>query len=102
MDLSYGDEFEGFRGEVREFLAGHWPLKGAETKLDFAEQAALFRSRAIAEGYLCRNIPKKYGGSEQAPDVLKAQILREEFGRARAPGEARGIGTMMLVPTLLE
>ncbi len=102
MDLDYGEEMEGFRNEVQAFLADAWPLKGDEAKLSFGEQAALFRARGIEQGYLCRNIPKKYGGSEQSPDVLKAQILREEFGRSGAPGEARGIGTMMLVPTLIE
>ena len=102
MDLSYGEELEGFREEIREFLDETWPLQGKEAELPNHQQAALFRGRAITRGYLCRNIPQKYGGSEQEPDVLKAQIIREEFGRVFAPGEARGIGTMMLVPTLLE
>jgi alkylation response protein AidB-like acyl-CoA dehydrogenase len=102
MDLSFGAEYESFRGEVQEFLGAHWPLKGDEAKLGLAEQAQIFRERAIEQGYLYRNIPKKYGGSEQEPDVLKGTILREEFGKVRAPMEARGIGTMMLVPTLLE
>jgi alkylation response protein AidB-like acyl-CoA dehydrogenase len=102
MDLSYGSEMEGFREEVRAFLEENWPLKGDEADLPFEKAAAIFRERAIEQGYLYRNIPKKYGGSEQAPDVLKAQVIREEFTRKWAPLEARGIGTMMLVPTLLE
>jgi alkylation response protein AidB-like acyl-CoA dehydrogenase len=102
MDLSYGEELEGYRDEVSSFLKDHWPLQGDEAKLGWNEQAILFRERAIEAGYLCRNIPKQYGGSEQEPDVLKAQIIREEFGRVHAPMEPRGIGTMMLVPTLLE
>ncbi len=102
MDLSYGAEYEAFREEVRDFLAASWPLKGDEAELGVEEQQKLFRERATEKGYLCRNIPKQYGGSEQPPDVLKAQILREEFSAARAPMEARGIGTMMLVPTLLD
>jgi len=102
VDLSYGEEYEGFRAEVREFLAENWPLKGEDAQLDEAEQMLLFRGRAIDRGYLCRNIPKQYGGSEQPPDVLRAQILREEFAQARAPGEVRGIGPAMLVPTLLD
>jgi alkylation response protein AidB-like acyl-CoA dehydrogenase len=102
MDLSYGEEFEGFREEVSKFLSANWPLAGDEAKLGLEEQAQAFRARAIDAGYLCRNIPKKYGGSEQESDVLKAQIIREEFGKANAPMEPRGIGTMMLVPTLLE
>jgi alkylation response protein AidB-like acyl-CoA dehydrogenase len=102
MDLSYGSEMEGFRDEVKAFLHGSWPLSGEEAELPLEKKAAIFRERAIAQGYLYRNIPVKYGGSEQAPEVLKAQIIREEFARKWAPQEARGIGTMMLVPTLLE
>jgi alkylation response protein AidB-like acyl-CoA dehydrogenase len=102
MDLSYGSEMEGFRDEVKTFIRGNWPLLGQEADLPMDKQAAIFRERAIAHGYLYRNIPQRYGGSEQEPDVLKAQIIREEFGRKWAPQEARGIGTMMLVPTLLE
>ena len=102
MDLSYGEELEGYRDEVAKFLGESWPLQGVEAELGLAEQATVFRERAITAGYLCRNIPKNYGGSEQDPDVLKAQIIREEFGKVSAPMEPRGIGTMMLVPTLLE
>ncbi|MEN8180998.1 MAG: acyl-CoA dehydrogenase family protein [Myxococcota bacterium] len=102
MDLSYGAEYEAFRDEVGAFLAEHWPLRGDEAGLSRERQAALFRERAGERGYLFRNIPKRYGGSEQPPDVLRGQIIREEFGRARAPTEARGIGPSMLVPTLLE
>jgi alkylation response protein AidB-like acyl-CoA dehydrogenase len=99
MDLSYGKQYEEFRAEVRAFLQANWPPKGAP---DRAEGARRFREVAIARGYLYRNIPKRYGGSEQEPDAIKAQILREEFSAAHAPMEIRGIGMMMLVPTLLE
>ncbi|MCS5637091.1 MAG: acyl-CoA dehydrogenase family protein [Myxococcota bacterium] len=102
MDLSYGSEMEGYRDEVKVFLEANWPLSGKEADLPMEKQASLFREKAISAGYLYRNIPRQYGGSEQEPDVLKAQIIREVFGRKWAPQEARGIGTMMLVPTLLE
>ena len=102
MDLSYGPEYDEFRGEVNAFLDAQWPLKGAEAELGLHEQAVAFRKKGIAAGYLARNIPKKYGGSEQESDALRGQVIREEFGRARAPMDAVGIGTMMLVPTLLD
>ncbi len=102
MDLSYGSEMEEFRSLVRGFLSENWPPSGDDKKLSRDEQTLRFRECAIAAGYLCRNIPKQYGGSEQESDVLKGQVIREEFTRAHAPMEARGIGTMMLVPTLLE
>ncbi len=102
MDLSYGAEYEEFRKEVSGFLKDQWPLKGEEAKADFNTQAITFRKRAIEAGYLARSTPKAYGGSGQEPDSLKGQVIREEFGRVGAPGDAMGIGTMMLAPTLLE
>jgi len=99
MDLSFGAENEAFRQAVRAFLDEHWkPVRGPE----LAAYVTAFRLKATEAGYLNRSIPKRYGGSEQAPDVLKAQVIRDEFGRARAPMEPPGVGTMMLVPTLLE
>ncbi len=87
---------------MREFLAAHWPPKGEDAKLPWTEGADRFREKAIEKGYLLRSIPKQYGGSEQPPDELRANVIREEFSRAHAPMEHRGIGPMMLVPTLLE
>jgi alkylation response protein AidB-like acyl-CoA dehydrogenase len=102
MDLSYGSEYEEFRVEVRAFLGENWPPKGDEADLPRDEAKARFRDRATAAGYLNRAIPRQYGGSEQPPDEIRASIIREEFSAVRAPGDVRGIGTMMLVPTLLE
>src|SRR5438105_9036769 len=98
MELSWGKHYEDFRGEVKDFLAGHW-AKGRDK-----DPAALkaFRAQAVEHGYLYRNVPRRFGGSEQAPDVLRAQIIRDEFARVRAPMEIGGIGMDMLVPTLLE
>jgi len=96
MDLKYSAEYEAFRAEVRDFLAKQWrPTR------DKAAIAA-FRRLATEHGYLNRSIPRAYGGSEQPSDVLKAQIIREEFVAAGAPREVGGVGMMMLVPTLLE
>jgi len=102
MDLSYGPEYESFRSEVRAFLEASWPPRGEAAKLSKREAAARFRDLATERGYLRRSIPRRYGGSEQPPDALRARILQEEFGRVHAPMDVRGIGTMMLVPTLLE
>jgi alkylation response protein AidB-like acyl-CoA dehydrogenase len=102
MDLSYGKQYEDFRAEVQAFLGRNWPPKGPEAELPKEEGARRFRARAIEQGYVARSIPKQYGGSEQDPDEIKATIIREEFMKLRAPGDVAGIGTMMLVPTLLE
>lgn len=93
MDLQYGSEHRQFRTQVREFLRAAWH-EGADV--------AAFRRTAVEAGYLYRGIPRRYGGSEQAPDILKARIIAEEFARAKAPSEIKGNGVQMLVPTLLE
>ncbi len=98
MDLSYGAEYEAFRDEVRAFIAGHWSRDDARDK----QRVTAFRLRATAAGYLYRNIPRRFGGSEQPADVLRAQVIHEEFTAARAPVEIYGNGVRMLVPTLLE
>ncbi|MET0362681.1 MAG: acyl-CoA dehydrogenase family protein [Sphingobium sp.] len=101
MDLSYGAAAEEFRGEVRAFLKAEWQPgdnRGADLKAYIRD----FRHRATDQGLLYRSVPKQYGGSEQPVDVVKAQVIREEFARARAPMEVGGNGMNMTVPTLLE
>ena len=101
MDLSYGAEAEAFRAEVRGFLADSWQpgeRRGGELK----EFIRAFRRAGVERGYLYRSVPKRYGGSEQPVDVIRAQVIREEFGKARAPMEVGGNGVNMTVPTLLE
>jgi alkylation response protein AidB-like acyl-CoA dehydrogenase len=101
MDLSYGAEAETYREQIRAFLAAEW--KPDERRGDaLREFVRAFRRKAVEEGYLYRSVPRRYGGSEQPVDVIRAQVVREEFGRARAPMEVGGNGVNMTVPTLLE
>jgi alkylation response protein AidB-like acyl-CoA dehydrogenase len=101
MNLSYGCEAEDFRKEVRDFLQRSWvPI--VSLKPANPEQIASFRQSATSAGYLYRGIPKRWGGSEQTPDIIRGQVIQEEFIRARAPMEVAGNGMNMLVPTLLE
>ena len=101
MNLKYSEEYVQFRAELRDFLKG-WPLSGDEAKLPTDEQEKLFRKRGIERGYVYRESPKIYGGSEQEPDVLKDRIIKEEYFASGAPGAITNQGTAMLVPTLLE
>jgi alkylation response protein AidB-like acyl-CoA dehydrogenase len=98
MDLDLGAEYETFRREVAVFLQANWP---DPSEPDPVRAAAAFRRRAVEQGYFYRAIPRRYGGSEQPPDPLRAQVIREEFARARAPRELEGAGVTMLAPTLL-
>jgi alkylation response protein AidB-like acyl-CoA dehydrogenase len=102
MDLAYGSEYEAFRVEVRGFLEQNWPPQGADADLPKREQVAQFRTKATDEGYLYRSHPKRFGGSEQPADSLRAQVISEEFFSVRAPMEVSGNGLAMFAPTLLE
>ena len=102
MDLSYGEMAEAFREEVKAFLSENWPSAAHLRGADLKQYIRAFRRKATDQGYLYRAIPKIYGGSEQPVDVIRAQVIREEFVRARAPMEVGGNGMNMTVPTLLE
>src|SRR4029453_2179731 len=101
MDLRYGERYEAFRAEVREFLRG-WPLTGAEAELPQKERESRFRARGIARGYVYRHIPAEYGGAGREPDVGIDQILSEEYALAGAPGARLTPGAGMPAPTLLD
>lgn len=96
MDLAAASD-ERFLSHVRAFLAANWPAGGLR---DPAALAA-FRASAVEAGLLYRSVPKRYGGSEQEPDDIHAEIIRGEFRRVGAPRELPGVGVALLVPTLL-
>jgi len=102
VDLRESPEHEAFRAEVRAFLASAWPLQGDEARLPDARQHALSRERAVARGYLFRDVPRVYGGSEQPADAIRDAILLEEFAASGVPGSLPSMGPAMLAPTLLE
>jgi alkylation response protein AidB-like acyl-CoA dehydrogenase len=102
MDLRHSEEHEQFRREVRAFLEDAWPLRGEEARLPATKQDALFRERAIERGYMYRDIPKRYGGSEQPDDVILDSILLEEFTASGVSASLPTVGAAMLAPTLLE
>ena len=102
MDLRHSPEHEAFRADVRAFLREAWPPEGEEAALPVERQHALFRERAVARGYLFREIPRRYGGSEQPSDAIRDAILLEEFAASGVPGSLPSVGPAMLAPTLLE
>lgn len=102
MDLKETPEHQAFRREVQAFLTKNWNGGAHVGREARQKREREFRRLAVDAGYLYRGVPRKYGGSEQSPDLVKARIITEEFDRAGAPGEVRGIGAQMLAPTLLE
>ncbi|MEO5598397.1 MAG: acyl-CoA dehydrogenase family protein [Novosphingobium sp.] len=99
MELGFGPEYDAFRQEVRAFLAANWPPEDGDLKSAAGERE--FVVRGIDAGYFHRTIPKAYGGSEQPSDIIRAEIIREECTKARAPS-GRIPGNGLVVPVLLE
>ena len=101
MDLSFGQEYDDFRGEVVNFLANNADKapKGGDLR---GQQAKDWRKLLIENGYTCRTIPKEFGGYGAEPDIIKTRIIAEEFSKARVNTGLGGQGISMLVPTLLE
>ncbi len=101
MDLSFGPEYEDFRGEVISFLASNADKapKGNDLR---GEQAKNWQRLLIEHGYTCRTIPKEFGGYGAEPDIIKTRIIAEEFSKSRVNTGLGGQGISMLVPTLLE
>ena len=102
MDLNFGEAYQRFQAEVEAFLAQFWPPPKGASREDRAAATARLRHEATERGYLYRNIPRRYGGSEQPADVIKAEIIRSCFAKARAPMELPGNGVALLAPTLLD
>ena len=86
MDLTYGERYEAFRAELREFLTG-WPLRGAEAELPASEQERIFRRRGTLAGYVYRTIPAE---SPRAAAIAKAHVPARASEVARAAVELHG------------
>lgn len=99
MELAFGSEYDAFREEVRAFITANWPP--ADGNLKSPENERAFVLAGVEHGYMHRSLPKAYGGSEQQSDIVKAEIIREELTRARAPA-GRIPGNGLVVPVLLE
>lgn len=101
MDLSFGPEYEAFRGEVQTFLSEHGDKSPKTAKLKSPELLS-WQRLLIENGYAARTIPKEYGGYGAEPDIIKSRIIAEEFSKAGVNTGMGGQGISMLVPVLLE
>jgi len=105
VEISFGPKYDALRDEVRAFLDASW---SEPPDLPDGEDITLtpaFRElagKAIAAGYYCAFLPKRYGGAELPFDPIKQLIIGQEFRAAGLPGSPPGLGPNLLVPTLLD
>ena len=100
MDLTFDEETESFRAEVRDFLAGHrasFPTDSYDTAEGF-EQHRRWDRVLFDAGLSVISWPERYGGRDAT--LLQWVVFEEEYFRAGAPARASANGTSMLAPTL--
>ena len=105
MDLSYGQEYEQFRADLRGFIKEHGersPKRGPDERWRPTPEEVAWQELLIEHGYHARTIPREYGGYGAEPDILESVIIGEEFTRSGLQGPGGGSGSSMLAPTLLE
>jgi len=107
MDLSYTEEDEAFREEVREWLATS--LRGEFASLrgtggpgrehELIEPRKLWEQALGAAGWIGLGLPKECGG--RGVSLIQQVIFAEEYARADAPGRVNHMGEHLLAPTLV-
>ncbi|WP_405472282.1 acyl-CoA dehydrogenase family protein [Streptomyces canus] len=91
MDFGFGAEDEVFRGEVREWLAGH---------VDGAQDRRVWERTLGKSGWIGLGWPE--GGYGNRTATLTQQVVwAEEYARSGAPARSGHIGEKLLAPTLL-
>jgi alkylation response protein AidB-like acyl-CoA dehydrogenase len=105
MDFAYSPEDEGFRRELRAWLAAHRPARAERVPHDaasLASEVAFLRDwqhRLYDAGYVGLLWPRAYGGRGAAP--TQQAILNQELARARAPQLINRVGVNNTGPTLI-
>ena len=105
MELTYPEEAESFRVEVRNWLHENLPKGWFETgfamspeqKVDFA---ANWTTKLYGGGWICASWPKEYGG--KGLSVMQNVVVNEEFHHAGAPLRADFFGDTLVGPTILQ
>jgi alkylation response protein AidB-like acyl-CoA dehydrogenase len=106
MDLSFTEQEEAFRAELRSWLSAHipeeWTRPGFWASLPADESFEMRRSwerdKALA-GFAGIQWPTEYGGRGGTPG-MKA-IYDEEMVKARAPQTVNPLGLTFLAPTVM-
>ncbi len=105
MDLSYPEESEKFRLEIRAWLEENLPAGWFEPGFSMTtEERQRFNEtwtrRLFEGGWICAGWPQEYGG--KGLTLMDQVVLNEEFARANAPMRADFFGDTLVGPTILQ
>jgi alkylation response protein AidB-like acyl-CoA dehydrogenase len=107
VDLTYSEEDQAFRAEVRgwleEHLTGEWAaltgLGGAGRDHEAHEERVAWNRLLAEHGWTCLGWPREHGG--RGLSLVQQVIFHEEYARADAPGRVNHLGEELLGPTLI-
>jgi alkylation response protein AidB-like acyl-CoA dehydrogenase len=107
VDLTYSDEDQAFRADVRgwleEHLTGEWAelrgLGGAGRDHEAHDERVAWNRLMAEHGWTCVGWPKEYGG--RGLSLFQQVIFHEEYARANAPVRVNHLGEELLGPTLM-
>jgi alkylation response protein AidB-like acyl-CoA dehydrogenase len=107
VDLSYSEEDQAFRAEIRAWLAEHLTgdfaelrgLGGAGRDHERVEERLAWNRHLAAHGWTCVGWPKEHGG--RGLSLWQQVIFHEEYARANAPARVNHLGEELLGPTLI-
>ena len=110
MQLTYDDDAETFRADIREWLADNLPVgwieaaeRGESLDMSVEERREFNESwpkKLFAGGWICATWPIEYGG--KGLSTLQGVVLAEEFARLKAPLRADFFGDTLVGPTILQ
>jgi len=105
MDLTYPDEAEAFRLEIRQWLTENLPDGWFDEGFSMTtEERAAFNEEWVTKlyggGWICASWPTEYGG--KGLSLLQQVVLNEEFANAGAPLRADFFGDTLVGPTILQ
>lgn len=107
MDLTYSEEDQAFRAEVRawleEHLTGDWAalrgLGGAGRDHEAHDERVAWNRLLAEHGWTCVGWPTEHGG--RGLSLTQQVIFHEEYAKADAPVRVNHLGEELLGPTLM-
>nr|WP_246391511.1 acyl-CoA dehydrogenase family protein [Nocardioides soli] len=105
--MTYSDEDQAFRAEVRdwleEHLTGEWAalrgLGGAGRDHEAHDERVAWNRLLAEHGWTCVGWPQEYGG--RGLSLTQQVIFHEEYAKADAPVRVNHLGEELLGPTLM-
>ena len=104
MDLTYAQEAEDFRVEIRAWLEEHLPAGWFDDGFEMTDDERRrfnrdWPQKLFEGGWICATWPQEYGG--KGLTTMQGVALAEEFARAKAPMRGDFFGDTLVGPTIL-